>query len=136
MIIVCEEMYSWHHPAALISSPARRTRKPLLYHMSIAFFSTILFQNIRSDRSVAIRAAVARRNACRYLRKLSVSDVLLHASTEFELQTLKKPPNNLTNSMKIVLWLSKMLMNTHISLLVTKMNNSEKQSHPQVFFSK
>jgi len=61
-----------------------------LYNMSIAFFSKTPFQNIRADKSVAVRAVVARRNACRSLRKLSVSVVLVHASTESEFKTLKK----------------------------------------------
>ena len=47
--------------------------------LSIAFFSTSPVQNIRSDKSVAARAVVARRNACRSLRKLSVIVVPLHA---------------------------------------------------------
>jgi hypothetical protein len=77
-------MYSWHHPYVLISSPARLTQNRSLYNTSIAFFSATPFQNIRSDKSVAVRAVVARNNACRSLRKLSVSVVPLRAYTVFE----------------------------------------------------
>jgi len=46
----------------------------------------------------------------------------------------KRTGSNLSNSMKIALWPSKMLMNTHVSLVVTKMNILEKQSHQHVFY--
>jgi len=47
--------------------------------MSSAFVSTSPAQNIRSDKSVAVGADVARKNAYRSLRKLSVSVVVLLA---------------------------------------------------------